>query len=307
MINENDSLVGQTDIKTKEKEVLGSKRKYNLKNDVIFQSFFARKGNEEFLIDFLNALLNKNIKKIKIRSEVNLEKLSLEEKGGRLDLQAKLEDGTIISIEMQLRNEYNIEERTTFYSSKVISQETERGTDYEDINQVIMINILGYNFLKVEDYISKTAIVLYNHREYEVLTGIKWYFIELPKFRKAKPDMNNKVDQWLAFIDDYNKEAIKVAEEKNKTLKRARIEMNYLTGDAEVRRLAELRDKWERDRVSAINYATRKGEVKGEKKGVKEGKIEIAKEMLKRKIPKQTIMEITKLSSNEIEKISPNY
>ena len=307
MINENDSLVGQTDIKTKEKEVLGSKRKYNLKNDVIFQSFFARKGNEEFLIDFLNALLNKNIKKIKIRSEVNLEKLSLEEKGGRLDLQAKLEDGTIISIEMQLRNEYNIEERTTFYSSKVISQETERGTDYEDINQVIMINILGYNFLKVEDYISKTAIVLDNHREYEVLTGIKWYFIELPKFRKAKPDMNNKVDQWLAFIDDYNKEAIKVAEEKNKTLKRARIEMNYLTGDAEVRRLAELRDKWERDRVSAINYATRKGEVKGEKKGVKEGKIEIAKEMLKRKIPKQTIMEITKLSSNEIEKISPNY
>ena len=63
---ENDSLAGQADIKTKEKEVLGSKRKYNLKNDVIFQSFFARKGNEEFLIDFLNALLNKNIKKVKI-------------------------------------------------------------------------------------------------------------------------------------------------------------------------------------------------------------------------------------------------
>jgi len=299
MTNKNDSLEGQTDINTKEKKI-SNKGKYNLKNDIIFQSFFARKGNEEFLIDFLNALLDKNIKKIKIRSEVNLEKLSREEKGGRLDLQAKLEDETIISIEMQLRNEYNIEERTTFYSSKVISQETERGTDYEDINQVIMINILGYNFLKVEDYISKTAIVLDKHREYEVLTGIKWYFIELPKFRKAKPDMNNKIDQWLAFIDDYNKEAIKVAEEKNKTLKRARIEMNYLTGDAEVRRLAELRDKWERDRVSAINYATRKGEAKG----AKENSIQIAKEMLKRKMPKETIMEITKLSEDEIEKIT---
>lgn len=41
-------------------------KKYNLKNDVIFQTFFARKGNEEFLIDFLNTLLNKNIQKIKI-------------------------------------------------------------------------------------------------------------------------------------------------------------------------------------------------------------------------------------------------
>ena len=31
-------------------------KRLNLKNDVIFKAFFARKGNEEFLIDFLNAL-----------------------------------------------------------------------------------------------------------------------------------------------------------------------------------------------------------------------------------------------------------
>ena len=76
-------------IQTKEK-------KYNLKNDIIFQTFFSRKGNEEYLIDFLNALLKKEIKTIEVREEVNLERLSKEEKGGRLDLQAKLEDGTII-------------------------------------------------------------------------------------------------------------------------------------------------------------------------------------------------------------------
>ena len=239
---------------------------YNLKNDIIFQTFFARKGNEEFLIDFLNGLLKKDIKSIEIREEVNLERLSREEKGGRLDLQAKLEDGTIISIEMQLRNEYNIEERTTLYSGKVMSRETERGTDYDDIKQVIMINILGYNFLDVEDYISETAIVLEKHREYEVLTGIKWYFIELPKFRKQNPDMNEKINQWLAFIDDYDREMVKVAEEKNEKLKKARIEMNYLTGEAETRRLAELREKWEMDRVSAINHATRKGKEERKKR-----------------------------------------
>lgn len=42
-------------------------KKYNLKNDVIFQTFFSRKGNEEFLIDFLNALLKKDIKSIEVR------------------------------------------------------------------------------------------------------------------------------------------------------------------------------------------------------------------------------------------------
>ena len=288
-------------------------KKYNLKNDVIFQTFFSRKGNEEFLIDFLNALLNKDIRSIEVREEVNLERLSKEEKGGRLDLQAKLEDGTIISIEMQLRNEYNIEERTTLYSGKVISRETERGTDYEDINQVIMINILGYNFLKVEDYISETAIVLEKHRDYEVLTGLKWYFIELPKFRKQNPDMNEKINQWLAFIDDYNKEMVKVAEEKNDKLKKARIEMNYLTGDAEVRRLAELREKWEMDRISAINHATRKGEERRRKKterkngkieGAKEKSIEIAKKLLEMGMTIEQIIDATQLSKEEIEKLS---
>ena len=270
---------------------------YNLKNDIIFQTFFARKGNEEFLIDFLNALLKTNIKSIEIREEVNLERLSREEKGGRLDLQATLEDGTIVSIEMQLKNEYNFEERTTLYAGKVISRETERGTDYEDIKQIIMINILGFNMLDVEDYISETAIVLDKHRDYEVLTGIKLYFIELPKFRKQNPDMNEKINQWLAFIDDNNKELIDMAENKNETLKKARIEMNYLTGDAEVRRLAELREKWEMDRVSAINHATRVGMEKGLEKGI----IKTAQNLIK--MPIEQIAKATGLSEEEIEKI----
>lgn len=272
---------------------------YNLKNDIIFQTFFARKGNEEFLIDFLNALFKTNIKSIEIREEVNLERLSREEKGGRLDLQATLEDGTIVSIEMQLKNEYNFEERTTLYAGKVISRETERGTDYEDIKQIIMINILGFNMLDVEDYISETAIVLDKHRDYEVLTGIKWYFIELPKFRKQNPDMNEKINQWLAFIDDNNKELIDMAENKNETLKKARIEMNYLTGDAEVRRLAELREKWEMDRVSAINHATRVGMEKGMEKGI----IKTAQNLIKMGMPIEQIAKATGLSEEEIEKI----
>jgi len=200
-----------TENQNKEQLKPTKEKTYNLKNDVIFQTFFARKGNEEFLIDFLNGLLKKDIKSIEIREEVNLEK----------------------------------------------------------------------------------------HREYEVLTGIKWYFIELPKFRKQNPDMNEKINQWLAFIDDYDREMVKVAEEKNDKLKKARIEMNYLTGEAETRRLAELREKWEMDRVSAINHATRKGIEEGEKKN----SIVIAKKLLKLNMPLEQIIEITELTKEEIENI----
>ena len=80
----------------------------NLKDDIIFKVFFSRKGNEEFLIDFLKALLKIDIKEIKIQEEVNLEKLSKKEKGGRLDLQAKLDNGIIVNIEMQIKNNHDM-------------------------------------------------------------------------------------------------------------------------------------------------------------------------------------------------------
>ena len=285
--------------------------KLNLKNDIIFKTFFSRKGNEEFLIDFLKALLKIEIKSITIQEEVNLEKLATQEKGGRLDLQAELNNGIIVNIELQIKNKHNIEERTTFYSSKVVSRNLQRGKDYKEIKQVIMINILDYEMLGFDEYISKTVIVLDKHREYEVLKGIKWYFIELTKFRKINPNMNEKINpnmnekinQWLAFIDDYDRGKVEVAEKKNKTIEKARIEMNYLTGDAEVQRLAELREKWDMDYTSGINHAKKEGIKEGEAKGKAESQKQIATEMLKEKLPIDMIIRVTKLTKEEIEEL----
>lgn len=222
-------------------------KKYNLKNDIIFKTFFSRKGNEKFLIDFLSGLLKVEIKEITVIGEANLEQLKEDEKGGRLDIQAELDNGMLINVEMQMRDEKNIEKRTTLYAAKRLSKETKRGTKYQEVKQIVMINILNYEMLGFDEYVSETVTVLDKHRDYEILNGMKWYFIELPKFRKSNPDMNEKINQWLAFIDDYDRGLIKMAKEKNKTLKEASIEMNYLTGDEEVRRLVELREKWEMD------------------------------------------------------------
>ena len=287
------------------------RKKYNLKNDIIFKAFFSRKGNEEFLIDFLNALLKIDIKEIKIRDEVSLEQLSILEKGGRLDLQAILNNDTIVNIELQIANYFNIKERTTYYCSKVLSQETLRGTDYKDIQQIIMVNILDYELFDFDEYISESKIVLDKHREYEALNGIKWYFIELPKFRRSHPNMDEKINQWLAFIDDYDRGLVKMAEEKNKTIEKAKVEFGYLTGNDAVRRLEELKEKWEMDWNSNMNYVKREAKKEGIKEGLKEGQKtgekqkskEIAKAMLEEKMPIELIEKVTKLSKEEIEKL----
>lgn len=264
---------------------------YNLKNDIIFKAFFSQKGNEKYLKEFLEALLKIDIKKIMIKEEVNLEKLFKEEKGGRLDLLAELNDGISVDIEMQIEKQSDFLERTTRYASKLLSREIGNGLDYAAIKKTILINILDFELFPTEEYLSETTIVLNKHRDYEVIKNPKWYFIELPKFRKMEPDMNDKLIQWLLFIDDYDRRLIKMAESKNETLKEARKEMNYLTGNEEVRRLVELREKWKFDQMMDIRYAK------------KEGKIEIARKMLKKNKSIEEIIEITELTKEEIEEL----
>ena len=176
----------------------------------------------------------------------------------------------------------------------------EDGTDYKKIKKVIMINMLDYILYKEhKEYISKTAIVLDKHREHEVIKEIEWYFIELPKFAKATDiDINDTVNQWLAFFNN-DRRFMKMLTEKKKIFREAREEVEYLKGDAEARRLQDLRDKWEMDRVSEINYATEQGKKIGERRG----KINIAKRLLTMGYDIEQVRKMTELSRKEINKL----
>ena len=94
-----------------------------------------------------------------------------------------------------------------------------------------------------------------------------------------------------------------MAEKKNKTLEKARKEMTYLTGDKEIRRLAELREKWEMDWNSSMDHSKREGIKEGVTEGRKKERLENAKKMKEKNIPIETIVEITVLTKEEIEKL----
>ena len=98
-----------------------------------------------------------------------------------------------------------------------------------------------------------------------------------------------------------------MAERKNDTLKKARKEIDYLTGNDAVRRLADLREKWEMDYVTGIECAEKKGISKGReegrKQGEKENKRKIAKKLLEMGMEITKISEVTGLSDEEIRKL----
>ena len=125
----------------------------------------------------------------------------LEEKYGILDIEVELESGEIIDVEMQLNDYKNIEERTTFYASKKISEQKEIGKWYKGLKKVVIIALLDYDILPYEEYVNKTVRVLEKHREHKINNFVEYYYIELKKFMKQTPNMKEKINQWLAFID----------------------------------------------------------------------------------------------------------
>jgi len=295
-------------------EVLKITQVYNklsVKNDYVFKRLFTKKGNEKYLKEFLSNLLKMDIQEIKIEHDKRLDQNLKNEKYGVLDVKAVLNDDMEIDIELQIENEHNIIERSTFYGTRLISSQLESGQDYLNIKPSIVISILNFNVFEYEEYINSTVTVLDKHREREVNKYLKYYYIELPKFRKRKIDEKDKVSDWLAFIDSKDEKRIGEVMERNEKVKKANEELEYLSGDAAERSKAELREKYKKDITSAREHGIRIGEEKGIEKGMEKGIeqgeknkcLEIAREMLKEGLEPSLISKITSLSSSELEKL----
>ena len=93
---------------------------------------------------------------------------------------------------------------------------------------------------------------------------MKEYYIQLPKFRETDTDMNNKLNQWLAIIDDTDRGKIEMAKAKNELIKEAEVEIKYFTASEEAQYLADMRDLWESD----VNSRLYDAEIEGLNRGI---------------------------------------
>ena len=242
-----------------------------LKSDIVFKAFFSRKENEGFLKNFLEAVLGEKLEIKRVLHDVRLEQLAKEQKYGVLDLGVELANGKFINVEIQLRNFNNIEERTTFYASKKITEQLGSGTNYENLKPVIIIAILDYTFINLPDYFTETVRVSTTNKDYEINNNVKYYYIELNKFRKQNPDMSKPLNQWLAFLDMERGDLLDMAKKNNKNIKKAIENYEVLTGDEEVKRLAEIKLMSDLEEHSALASARANGEERGLKEGHKLG------------------------------------
>lgn len=273
------------------------------KIDIVFHSLF-RVGNEEITKAIIKAVTKEKIEYINLNNDRHIVGKYPNEKIGILDLRATLDNGTICNIEIQLADQKDTAERFLYYWSRIYSGQLVKGDRYNKLNKVIGIIILDYEFQKtkeIENISTKWKVKeVLTGKEIELTDVLELYIIEIPKAKKIlEKDPYNEVAQWMMFLDDPNKEEVSKIMLENKEIKQAMNELEEMSEDEELRRLAELKEKAIRDEENGLRHAREEGI----KEGIKRDKIEIAMKMKQEGFSIEKIVEITGITKEEINAI----
>ncbi len=258
-----------------------------LLNDYIFKRTFTKEGTEPMLRDFLEAILEKRITKVDVKNS-EIPKERLKEKASILDIRAEIDGKQIVDIEMQVENKGDIKQRGPLYMCRNIATQINKGNKYKELKPSIAIWILNFNCFKINSYHS-VANMMFNKRknryvdmgykdEEEIATDmIEMHFIEMPKFIKKNPGVEDKLDQWLWLISGKG-EKIEMAEKKNRNVKEALARVDEIMQDEEIMDLhfdlAVARMDYENGMRYAKKTGMEMGLAEGKAKGLAEGHAE---------------------------------
>ena len=84
--------------------------------------------------------------------EVEIKRINIKDKIGIVDIKAIVDEKTTVDIEMQIKNEFNMVERTLFYRADLYYTGLKSRDKYKENNKVITINLLRFNIFKEPNY-----------------------------------------------------------------------------------------------------------------------------------------------------------
>ena len=270
--------------------------------DFVFKKIFGTEKNKPILINFLNAVIKPTtpIKDVEIKNN-DIDKDFIEDKFSRLDVKATTSNKEHINIEIQVKNEYNMIQRTLYYWSKMYSEQIQNRDDYSKLERTVCINILNFKYLKNDKY--HNAYRLKEITSNEELTDLQEiHFIELPKFNEIgnkeyveNVEKMDALEKWLEFLVEPESNTVRQLELSNEEIKLAKSELYRLSMDSNEREQYNMREKAIYDRISALENAEAKGKIERE--------LELIKESLNQGLEISLISKITGLSEEEILKI----
>ena len=276
-------------------------------SDYVFKRIFGDPNNlYDILADFLKAVIpdlqNNELEKIILRDTHVLPNIQ-DDKFCILDVMVELKSGKLIDIEVQVINRKDMEQRTCFYLSHLVSSQLSSGERYKNIKPTIAIIITKYDWIKDSKSYHNTYKFFDKENNSYFGDTMTIHTIELTKLKND--DAKNELYNWIKFFNAKSKEEFKMASDTSEAIAKAVKKVEQLSLDENARKEYEMREKALKDYNSVIFDAKAEGIKEGIEKGVKEGIKEGIKEgEMKGKI--EAVVELileTKMSVDEAMKI----
>ena len=279
-------------------------RYISLLTDFGFKRIFGTKPNKDLLINFLNSLFEgfQVIKDVKYLNSEHVGDVFAERKA-IFDVYCENERGEKFIVEMQNAYQKYFKDRSLFYSTFPIREQAPKGADWNfKLDHVYTVALL--NFDLEEDAFDQEDINhdvgLLDKKTHKVFNDkLSFKYVEIAKFDKTEDELVTLYDKWLYVLKNLSRLDERPAALKEKVFTK-------LFEEAEIAKftpteLKEYEDslKAYRDVKNSIDSALEKGREEGENLKA----IQIAKKMLAAGMDIDTIMNMTDLSRDEIEKL----
>jgi predicted transposase/invertase (TIGR01784 family) len=297
-------------------------------NDFVFRKTFG--DNLNVLKGFLQAVLDLPAEDYKNVTVVdpNLDREYIEDKLGILDVKVSTGSGKVVDIEVQVKQQRSIWKRMQFYTSKMLVEQVKSGYRYDTITRAISILIADFVMIKENDGYHTCF------RFYDEKTGARYpesmeiNVLELPKVQKAD---GTQLGNWMRFFNATTEEDFMNVAQTNPAIKEAWGVIKVLSGDERNRALAEAREKARMDLDSFLGDARyegrqeglqegrqeglqeglqkglqkglQEGRQEGLQEGLQEGKWDVARNLLREKMPVDVVSRATGLSLDALNRL----
>ncbi len=175
----------------------------NPKTDYAFKKIFGSSESKDILISFLNALIyegNPTIEDLEIINP-NLPPKLEGLKDTYLDVKAKLSDGSLVIIEMQVINVQSFGKRVLYNAAKTYAFQLQTGEGYRMLKPVIALTITDFEmFAKSQEAISRFVYKEVKSNLIYPENDVELVFVELPKFSKEEQELETLADKWIYFM-----------------------------------------------------------------------------------------------------------
>lgn len=287
--------------------------------DFGFKKLFGTPLNKDLLISFLNSLFDgKEV--VRDLTYLNGENLGngYGDRRAIFDVYCENEQGETFIVEMQKAEQQFFKDRSVFYSTFPIQNQGKKGIWNFKLKGVYTIGILDFVFPNHEypqdslRHEVKLVDVDDKHVFYDKLTFL---YLEMPKFTKGEEELKTLYDKWLFVLHNLSRLMKRPATLQERIF-------THLFEQAEIARYTpEERQDYEdslkvyRDMKNVLDTAELRGLEKGRKEGRREGRKEgieqgtfeerrkNAKAMKALGLPLETIVKVTGMSADDIDKL----